>query len=251
MQPVEKVPAKNTINASPTWPSGLHDCPLTLLNMGDPHRRGLDRHWVNSEILWHYRISQGRGIEPQEPREQRPRLLRTQNGGANFMPLFHAAGCATEVFGCLQAACKMLLIKRFDARAFARLIEEQSATTCFAAPAMLFGLLEALDETPRDMSSLEVITTGDAPVPPNLVRCVRDRLGYHLLSAFGQTEHSPTIYLNPIEATQEQIVQSAGQPLGVSRGRCRAKGALPRASLGAKNTNYLAAGARLSAHGLR
>jgi len=48
---------------------------------------------------------------------------------ANFMPLFHTAGCATGALGCLQAACKMLLIKRFDADVFARLIEEQGNRT--------------------------------------------------------------------------------------------------------------------------
>ena len=132
---------------------------------------------------------------------------------ANFMPLFHTAGCATGALGCLQAACKMLLIKRFDADVFAKLIEEQGVTTCFAVPTMLFGLLEALERKPRDMSSLEVISTGGAPVPPELVRRVRNRLDCHLLSAFGQTEHSPMICLNPIEATQEQIVETAGQPL--------------------------------------
>lgn len=132
---------------------------------------------------------------------------------ANFMPLFHTAGCATGVLGCLQAACKMLLIKRFDADVFARLIEEQRITTCFAVPTMLFNLLESLDKTPRDMSSLEVITTGGAPVPPDLVRRVRDDLGCQLLSAFGQTEHSPMICLNPVKATVEQIVETAGQPL--------------------------------------
>ena len=132
---------------------------------------------------------------------------------ANFMPLFHTAGCATGALGCLQAACKMLLIKRFDADIFAKLIEEQGVTTCFAVPTMLFGLLEALERKPRDMSSLEVISTGGAPVPPELVRRVRNRLDCHLLSAFGQTEHSPMICLNPIEAAQEQIVETAGQPL--------------------------------------
>ena len=129
------------------------------------------------------------------------------------MPLFHTAGCATGALGCLQAACKMLLIKRFDADVFARLIEEQGVTTCFAVPTMLFNLLDSLEKMPRDMSSLEVITTGGAPVPPDLVRRVRDRLGCHLLSAFGQTEHSPMICLNPVEATLERIVETAGQPL--------------------------------------
>ncbi len=78
---------------------------------------------------------------------------------------------------------------------------------------MLFGLLEALERTPRDMSSLEVISTGGAPVPPELVQRVQNRLGCHLLSAFGQTEHSPMICLNPIEANQQQIAETAGQPL--------------------------------------
>jgi fatty-acyl-CoA synthase len=132
---------------------------------------------------------------------------------ANFMPLFHTAGCATGALGCLQAASKMLLIKRFDADVFAKLIEEQGVTVCFAVPTMLFGLLEALDRKSRDMSSLEVISTGGAPVPPELVRRVRDRLDCYLLSAFGQTEHSPMICLNPLEATEAQIVETAGQPL--------------------------------------
>ncbi len=132
---------------------------------------------------------------------------------ANFMPLFHTAGCATGTLGCLQAACKMLLIKRFDPDIVVRLIEEQGVTTCFAVPTMLFKLLESLDRSPRDMSSLEVITTGGAPVPPELVRRVRDLLGCHLLSAFGQTEHSPMICLNSVEATLQQIAETAGQPL--------------------------------------
>ena len=132
---------------------------------------------------------------------------------ANFMPLFHTAGCATGALGCLQAACKMLLIKRFDAHVFARLIEEEGVTTCFAVPTMLVGLLEALDEALRDMSSLEVITTGGAPVAPELVRRVRERLGCHLLSAFGQTEQSPMICLNHDDVTLEDICETAGQPL--------------------------------------
>jgi len=67
---------------------------------------------------------------------------------ANFMPLFHTAGCATGALGCLQAAAKMLLIKRFDADVFARLIEAQGVTTCFAVPTTLFALLESLEHTP-------------------------------------------------------------------------------------------------------
>ena len=63
------------------------------------------------------------------------------------------------------------------------------------------------------MSSMEVITTGGAPVPPELVRQVRDRLGCSLQSAFGQTEASPMICLNHDDVTFDDICYSAGQPL--------------------------------------
>ena len=67
------------------------------------------------------------------------------------MPLFQTAGCATGVLGCLQAACKMLVLKRLDAVVFARLIEEQRITTCFAALTMLFELLDLLETIPREI----------------------------------------------------------------------------------------------------
>ena len=49
---------------------------------------------------------------------------------------------------------------------------------------MLFNLLDSLERIPRDMSSLEVITTGGAPVPPDLVRRVRDPFGLSLAQRF-------------------------------------------------------------------
>jgi len=132
---------------------------------------------------------------------------------ANFMPMFHTAGCATTALGCLQAGCKMLMIKLFDAAILARLIESEGITTFFAVPTMLVGLLEALEREDRDMTSMEVITTGGAPVAPELVRQVRERLGCNLQSAFGQTEASPMICLNHDDVTLDDICFSAGQPL--------------------------------------
>ena len=132
---------------------------------------------------------------------------------ANFMPMFHTAGCATAALGCLQTGCKMLLIKQFDALILARLIEQENVTTFFAVPTMLVALLESLDKQPKDMSSMESITTGGAPVPAELVRNVKDRLQCHLQTAFGQTEHAPMISLNHNDVSIDDICLRAGQPL--------------------------------------
>ncbi len=139
--------------------------------------------------------------------------VHQQSVWANFMPMFHTAGCATTALGSLQAGCKMLIIKLFEAKSLIRLIESEGITTFFAVPTMLVGLLEALEREPHDMSTMEVITTGGAPVAPELVRKVRDRLGCSLQSAFGQTEASPMICLNHEDVTIDDICYSAGQPL--------------------------------------
>ena len=132
---------------------------------------------------------------------------------ANFMPLFHTAGCATGALGSLQAGCRMLLIEQFDADALALRIETERVTNFFAVPTILVALLESLEQQPRNVESLVAITTGGAPVSPELVERVRKQLGCHLLTAFGQTEVSPMIALNHTDVSADHIASSAGQPL--------------------------------------
>jgi len=136
-----------------------------------------------------------------------------QSVWANFLPLFHTAGCATGTMGCLQAGCRMLLIRQFNADILAELIEREGVTTFFAVPTMLVVLLESLLRTPRDMTSMHSITSGGAPVAPDLVRNVKAQLGCHFQSAFGQTESSPMISLNHYDVSLDEICTSAGQPL--------------------------------------
>ena len=61
----------------------------------------------------------------------------------------------------------MLMFKLWDAAMLVRLIESEGITTFFAVPTMLVGLLEALDREDRNMASMEVISTGGAPVHRN------------------------------------------------------------------------------------
>jgi fatty-acyl-CoA synthase len=140
-------------------------------------------------------------------------LINRDSVCANFMPLFHTAGCASGALGSLHAGCRMLLIEQFDADALAMRIETERVTNFFAVPTMLVALLESLEQRPRNIESLVAITTGGAPVSPELVERVRSRLGCHLLTAFGQTEASPMITVNHTDVSADHIASSAGQPL--------------------------------------
>jgi len=107
----------------------------------------------------------------------------------------------------------MLLIKLFDADAIVDLIESEGVTFFFAVPTMLVAFLEALASKPRDVSSMEVITSGGAPVAADLVRSVTAKMACAFQTAFGQTEASPIISQNYSDGLIDDICFSAGQPL--------------------------------------
>ncbi len=132
---------------------------------------------------------------------------------ANFMPLFHTAGCGMNGMAALANASTQVLFRGFNADHVCKAIEQHRITTFFAVPTMLVALLESLQHTPRDMSSMELITSGGAPVAPDLVHAVREVMGCEFATAFGQTEHSPVICQNWPDGEPDDISFSAGQPL--------------------------------------
>jgi fatty-acyl-CoA synthase len=112
---------------------------------------------------------------------------------ANIMPMFHTSGCGMVTLGCLQAGCKMLIIKLFDAPAIVRLIERERVSTILGVPTMLVALLESLEREPRDVSSVDMFSSGGAMVAPDLVRNIQRVFGCKFGILYGQTETSPVI----------------------------------------------------------
>lgn len=132
---------------------------------------------------------------------------------ANVMPMFHTTGCSMISLGCLQAGAKMLMVKQFNADVLACLMESESVTSLMAVPTMLMALLESLEKSPRDMSSVEMVTSGGAMVAPELVRRVKKNLGCDFETVFGQTETSPVVTQHHITDSIEDICNTIGQPL--------------------------------------
>ena len=138
---------------------------------------------------------------------------RRESSWANFMPMFHTSGCSMLSLGCLQAACRMLLVKFFDPAAICRLIVKEKVTAFLGVPTMLVGLLEALEHEPADMSSVEMVSSGGSMVAPELVRQVRRVFGCDFETVYGQTETSPVVTQHHHDDSLDDICNTAGQPL--------------------------------------
>src|SRR5262249_60488654 len=71
------------------------------------------------------------------------------------------------------------------------LIERERVIVAAGVPTVWIDFLRHLDEHPHDVSSLRLIKTGGAAVPPSLVEAYAERHGVRILQGWGMTETSP------------------------------------------------------------
>ena len=113
------------------------------------------------------------------------------------VPFFHVAG-ATTMLGSLWAGRKLSILPQFDPAAWLDTIERERVTHAFVVPTMLKRVMEVDDFDQYDLSSLQLITYGAAPMPYEVVRQAVDTFECGLMNAYGQTESTSTMsYLGP------------------------------------------------------
>ncbi|HEY2546842.1 MAG TPA: long-chain-fatty-acid--CoA ligase [Candidatus Acidoferrum sp.] len=108
------------------------------------------------------------------------------------IPLFHANGWGTPHALALTGG-KHVMLRRFETAAIFRLIETERVRNMCLVPAMATALVNCLERTKHDLSSLRIINIGGAASSPTLVREVEEKLGASCRSGYGLTETSPTL----------------------------------------------------------
>ncbi|MCY4481011.1 MAG: AMP-binding protein [Rhodospirillales bacterium] len=131
----------------------------------------------------------------------------------NPMPMFHTSGCGMLTLGSLQVGCRMVLVSLFDPHVIVGLIESQKASIALGVPTMILAMLDAQEASPRDVSTLELISSGGAMVAPELVRRTRRTFGCAFSTLYGQTEHSPVITQHHDGDSIDDICNTVGQPI--------------------------------------
>ena len=131
----------------------------------------------------------------------------------NPMPMFHTSGCGMLTLGSLQAGCRMVLLSLFDPHVIVGLIESERATVALGVPTMILALLDAYEANPRDVATLELVSSGGAMVAPELVRRVQRTFDCGFSTLYGQTEHSPVITQHHSDDSIDDICNTVGQPI--------------------------------------
>ncbi len=138
------------------------------------------------------------------------------------VPFFHIAG-ATTMLGSLWAGRKLAILPQFDPAGWLQTVEREQVTHAFVVPTMLKRIMEADDFDNYDISSLQLITYGAAPMPFEVVRQAINVFDCGLMNAYGQTESTSTMtYLGPddhrLDGTPEENELTLKRLRSVGRG---------------------------------
>lgn len=128
-------------------------------------------------------------------------------------PLFHTAGGAVSVLGCLTTGATLILVSNFDPAAIVKAIERERPQILGGVATMYVAIIEAARNMGADCSSIRRNVSGGAMVAPELVRAGREVFGAPILIIYGQTESSPGISHAWPTDSEEDLTRTIGQPL--------------------------------------
>lgn len=104
-------------------------------------------------------------------------------------PLFHTFGSKAGVVAAMAAGATVFPVPVFDASAAAEVIAKEKITVFPGPPTVYHSLLALPPERREQLRSLRLAVTGAAAVPVELLRRMREELGFDVvLTAYGLTE---------------------------------------------------------------
>jgi fatty-acyl-CoA synthase len=108
------------------------------------------------------------------------------------VPMFHANGWGFPHAATLAGAAQVFTGRAgADPHVVGGLAESCRVTVAAGVPTVWIDLLRHLETCPHDLSSIRMIKSGGAPLPPSLVQAYEARHGVRMVQGWGMTETSP------------------------------------------------------------
>lgn len=127
-------------------------------------------------------------------------------------PFFGTFGMASLNHYSLMGMTQVLMV-RFDPGAFLEAIEEWKPMAITGAPALFLALLNHPDFEKRDLSSIRIITSGSAPISPEILDRLQHAMPDVVVSElYGLTESCVGVTGNPRHRSGVRKIGSVGVP---------------------------------------
>lgn len=130
------------------------------------------------------------------------------------LPLFHCFGNVLTMLGAILSGSAVIYPESFRPIQTLALLEQAHCTALMAVPTMYVALMEQMQHTPCDLSSLHKAGVGGAYCPPSLGYEIAQRFQIPgLVIGYGLSEAASLCSLADVEAPSELRIESIGYPL--------------------------------------
>jgi acyl-CoA synthetase (AMP-forming)/AMP-acid ligase II len=113
------------------------------------------------------------------------------------LPFFHIYGMQVLMNNGLYVGATVVTMPRFDLAEFLRVISEHKTDRVYIAPPVAVALAKHPLVDQYDLSAIDTIFSGAAPLDVDLAAAVRKRLGCKVSQGYGMTEMSPVSHAIP------------------------------------------------------
>jgi acyl-CoA synthetase (AMP-forming)/AMP-acid ligase II len=113
------------------------------------------------------------------------------------LPFFHIYGLNVIMNGALRNGATAVSLPRFDLQQFLALIDEHRVTKLHIVPPIVLALAKSPEVERHDLSSLQLINSGAAPLSAELAQAAAERVGCPVVQGYGMTESSPVTHVTP------------------------------------------------------
>jgi acyl-CoA synthetase (AMP-forming)/AMP-acid ligase II len=127
-------------------------------------------------------------------------------------PLFTFAGI-TFIYNAMKMGMRSLYLARFDATQWLETVEKERPSMAFLVPAMAELLVAHPNYPSADLTSLQAVSIGSAPLSARTLRALQARLpDAAVTNSYGLTEAGPAYVVMPKDEATKRI-GSVGKPL--------------------------------------
>jgi len=121
------------------------------------------------------------------------------------LPFFHIYGMVVVMSAMLRVGSTLVTLPRFELEEFLRTIQEYRVNRIFAVPPIVLALAKHPAVDDYDLSAVEWVMSGAAPLGQEVASACAERLGCHVFQGYGLTEASPVTHTRPPESADEKL----------------------------------------------
>ena len=126
------------------------------------------------------------------------------------LPFFHIYGMTVLLSLGVALGATGIVMMRFDLEQMLHLIGKYHINNLYLAPPAILAMTNVPNLSRFDTSSLRVIQSGAAPLPPEIGERAKSIYGCVVSQGYGMTETSPAVNTNPFERIK---LESCGPPM--------------------------------------